>query len=128
MNPLFVVLFLKTNNFKPFKLHVLKLVEFICMRNQLGADESSVQLVVGRAAGCAKRGQTLRRLSRRLRSDCQLRTCTVALNLQRQSHTEIGGLWKDVALIIYILWEVHHLNQVGVFRSMKIESSFSMTQ
>lgn len=51
-----------------------------------------VQLAEGRAACCAKRGQTLRPLSGRLECDCQLRTYTVALNLQRQLDAEVGRL------------------------------------
>lgn len=74
------------------------------MREKPAGGSHVLHIACGSACG-AKRGQTLRRLGRRLRSECQLRTCTVAVNLQRQQRvdTRVGGIWEDVTPIIYIL-------------------------
>lgn len=54
------------------------------------AGGSHVLYIACGAACCAKRGQTLRRSGRGLGAECQLRTYTVAVNLQRQQRIDTG--------------------------------------
>lgn len=79
----------------------------MCLRNQLGAAVFSTRAVEPPVVP-----KEDSRSGGRLGSECQLRTLTGAVNLQRQQRvdTGVGGIRETLPPIVYI-----RQNQVGIF-------------